>query len=195
MAKMSEIQLGPSVPQRGGSVSRIVARTLMRISGWRFEGEMPDVGKAVVIVAPHTSNWDFLVGVMAKFSLGLDISWLGKDTLFRRPFGGVMRWLGGLPVDRRQAGGVVAQCVEEFRRRNRLLLGLSPEGTRSQVHRWKTGFYHIASGAGVPIVLVSFDYRRRVVGLGPAIEPAGDIDGDLSRFQTHFAAVVPKRRL
>jgi 1-acyl-sn-glycerol-3-phosphate acyltransferase len=156
---------------------------------------MPDIAKAVVIVAPHTSNWDFIVGVTAKFALGLDISWLGKHTVFRRPTGGLMRWLGGIPVDRRQAQGVVRQCVEEFQRRSRLLLGLSPEGTRSQVQRWRTGFYHIALGAGVPIVLVSFDYARRVIGLGPVVEPSGRLDEDLERMQAHYQTVVPKRRL
>jgi 1-acyl-sn-glycerol-3-phosphate acyltransferase len=119
---------------------------------------MPDCGKLVIIAAPHTSNWDFVFGMTGAFALGLELHWMGKHTLFKPPLGGVMRWLGGLAIDRRAAHGVVEQVADEFARRGQLLLVVTPEGTRSKVERWKTGFWHIARAAGVPILLGGLDY-------------------------------------
>ncbi len=161
--------------------------------GWRFAGGIPNVSKAVVIVAPHTSNWDFLLGIAGVFAVGVRFSFLGKHTLFRGISGVFMRWLGGIPVDRRASSGVVDQTVDLFNNRDWLLLGLSPEGTRSRVDRWRTGFYHIANGAGVPIVPVSFDYSTRVIHFGQALMPSGDMGNDLAALKVFFVGVTGRR--
>ncbi len=185
--------VGDKLPKRGNRLSRALARMGMTATGWSFEGAFPDIPKAVIIVVPHTSNWDFLVGIFAVFALGIRASFLGKHQLFRWPIGWLMRWLGGIPVDRRASGGVVEQIVERFRCADRLLLGMSPEGTRKRVARWKTGFYRIAVAAGVPILPVSFDYSRRVVRLGNGFIPTGDMARDLEELGHFFSDVVGRR--
>jgi 1-acyl-sn-glycerol-3-phosphate acyltransferase len=146
---------------------------------WRIEGEIPDLAKMVIIAAPHTTNWDFVVGIAAKLALGLEVLWLGKDTLFRFPLGVLMRRLGGLPVDRTASHGVVDAIVREFETRDPRIIGLAPEGTRKRVTRWRTGFYHIARGAGVPIVTVALNWDARALQLGAPFTTTGDVDADL----------------
>jgi 1-acyl-sn-glycerol-3-phosphate acyltransferase len=161
-------------PRSGTRISRALGRWLLALLGWRVEGRLPQQAKFVIVVAPHTSNWDFLIGLFAKFALGLRASWLGKHTLFRFPLGPVLRWLGGEPVDRSAPQGTVGTAIEHFRSRPQWVLALSPEGTRRPVPVWKTGFQRIAAGAGVPIVPVWLDYRSRTVGIGAPIAPAAD---------------------
>jgi 1-acyl-sn-glycerol-3-phosphate acyltransferase len=158
------------------------------------EGSFPDTDKAVIIVAPHTSNWDFLVGMAVVLALELRTSWLGKHTIFKPPFQGLLRWLGGIPVDRRSRNGVVGDCVEAFAAAPALLLALSPEGTRKGVSQWKTGFHLIACGAGVPIIPASLDYRTHVVRLMPAFRPTGDLEVDLPALQALYADVEGLRK-
>ena len=153
---------------------------------------MPDEPKLVAIVAPHTSNWDFPLGLLVKWALGLRASFLGKHTLFRAPLGWLMRRWGGIPVDRRSANNVVSQMVDEFRRRKALLLVIAPEGTRKHVADWKTGFYHIADGARVPIVCVAFDWGRRVIRFGPTVWPSGDVDREVTELRRTFDGVRGK---
>lgn len=186
-------ELGPNVPRQGGALTAAVGRLALRLVRWRFEGGVPDVARAVLIVAPHTSNWDFPLGLAVKFALRLRVNWLGKHTIFRHGLGHVWRPLGGIPVDRRAAAGVVSQVLAEFRRRDRLLLGVAPEGTRKQVPQWKSGFYRIAQAAGVPIVPVAFDYSRRVIVFFPLFEPTGDYDADLARLQSLYSAAMAYR--
>lgn len=155
-----------------------------------MEGGLPDVPKCVLIVAPHTSNWDFTLGVAVVFALEMRASWLGKHTLFKAPFQGFLRWLGGIPVDRRASHGVVGDCVQALQDAPALLLALSPEGTRKGVSRWKTGFWHIASQAGVPIVPVSLDFREHVVRFMPPFRTSGDLEADLALLQGGFRGVV-----
>jgi 1-acyl-sn-glycerol-3-phosphate acyltransferase len=186
-------RLGPSVPKRGNLFSRSVARSLWSLTGWHIGGEVPDISKAVLIVAPHTSNWDFLIGVLAMFVLGIRVSFLGKHTLFRWPLGPIMRWLGGLPVDRRSSSGVVQQIVDTFDHRDSLFLTLTPEGTRGAVQQWKTGFYHMARQAKVPILPVSFDYGRRRITFGELVSPSGDLESDLPAIRRLFERVNGKR--
>ncbi|HEY0928635.1 MAG TPA: lysophospholipid acyltransferase family protein [Gemmatimonas sp.] len=131
---------------------------------------MPDLPQFVVIVAPHTSNWDFIIGLAAKWALGFGSSWWGKASLFRPPLGWFMRAIGGIPIDRRAKTNVVEQTIAEFRAHPQFVLTLAPEGTRKQVTAWKSGFWHVAQGAGVPICCVAFDWGRRVVRLGPTTE-------------------------
>ena len=145
-------------PHRGSRIGPALARRLLALSGWRMTGALPPCPRFIVIVAPHTSSWDFIAAVVAMLVTDLRISWLGKHTLFRFPLGLLLRWLGGEPVDRSAAGATVRTAIEHFRTRQEWVLGLSPEGTRRRVDQWKSGFHRIAVGAGVPIVPVWIDY-------------------------------------
>ncbi len=185
--------LGPNVPQRGNAFSRGVGRLGMTLMGFRFEGSIPDVPRLVMIVAPHTSNWDFLVGLFAKLALGLRGRFIGKHTLFRGPFGWFLRWLGGIPVDRRAPGGIVESATLAMRAAERLYLVIAPEGTRKKAPTWKSGFYRIAQGAGVPILPVAFDYGRREIAFAPLFQPTGDYEADLPILRAAFHASMAYR--
>ena len=165
--------------RRNAPVQRFIGRSVMRLSGWRFAGELPDLPKFVIAVAPHTSNWDFVIGVMTLFSLDIKLNFIGKHTLFRGMFGRWLRSLGGIPADRTKANGLVGDVVDAFNANDRLIVALSPEGTRTLAKGFKTGFLHIAVGANVPIVLAYFDFPNRTVGFGPLFTPTGDIERDL----------------
>ena len=183
----------PSIPATRGVVLRAFARWVLARRGWRAEGALPDERKLVAIVAPHTSNWDFVLGLFTKWALGVRVSFLAKHTIFWPPLGWLMRRWGGIPVDRRSANNVVSQMVDEFARKDALLLVIAPEGTRKQVVSWKTGFYHIAEGAGVPIVCVAFDWGRKVVRFGPTVHPNGDEAQQLSDLRASYEGVRGKR--
>jgi len=154
--------------------------------GWRIEGTLPHLPKFVLIVAPHTSNWDFFVGVLAMFALDLRASWLGKHTIFRFPVAPVLRWLGGEPIDRAVEHGTVGVAIRHFRERPSWILALSPEGTRRPVPHWKTGFHRIAFGAGVPIVPVWFDYQSRSVGIGPPFQAGPSEPADVVSLRRYY---------
>ena len=178
------IPLAPeALRQRRNAFVRALGRAYFRLSGWRVEGALPEVPKLVAIVAPHTSNWDFPLGLCLLFAMELRASWLGKHTLFNGPFGGILRRLGGIPVDRSAPQGLVGECVQAFQAREALLLALAPEGTRKGVSRWRTGFYQIAAGAGVPILPVAFDYATHRIHLHPPFQPTGDAEADLAALQ------------
>jgi 1-acyl-sn-glycerol-3-phosphate acyltransferase len=191
--RMHVPELDPSVPSRGNVFSRTLGRTALGLSGWRMEGMLPPLPKFVVIVAPHTSNWDFFVGIGAVFALGLRISFLGKDSLFRGLQGPIMRWLGGIAVDRSVSRDRVAEMVEVFRSRDRLVVGVTPEGTRKKVADWKTGFYHVAKGANVPILPVAFDYSRKKIIFFPAFTPTGDAKRDIEFLKGLFQPAMARR--
>jgi len=181
---------GNAIPKRGNILTKAIARFWLFVFGWRFEGKLPNVAKAVVIAAPHTSNWDFLLGMAVIFAVGADIKWLGKHTFVHGPFSGILRWLGGISVDRRAPQGMVGQTIAEFARRDKLLLGLAPEGTRKKVERWKMGFYYIAEGAGAPILPIYFDYGRKVVGFGQPVLPSGDVAADMEKIRSVYEGVT-----
>ena len=166
---------------------RLFGRTYLRLSGWKVEGAFPETSKFVAIVAPHTSNWDFPLGLALMFATSLRVSWLGKHSIFKAPFRTFLLRLGGIPVDRRASNGVVGDCVRAFHAAPALLLALAPEGTRKGVSRWKSGFHAIAAGAGVPILPVAFDYRDHVVRLLPLFRPSGNLDLDLPQIQALFS--------
>lgn len=186
-------RLGAAVPRRGSAAIRSLGRLVLRLLGWRVEGVIPDLPKFVIAVAPHTSNWDFVVGVAAMFALDLDLAFLGKHTLFRGPLAPVLRWMGGIPVDRSSPHGVVSESARAFQHVDRRILALAPEGTRKGASRFRSGFLHIARAAHVPVVLAALDYEARVVRIGPQVEPSEDVDADLRRIEAHFAAVKGKR--
>ena len=168
----------------------LLGRTMLRLGGWRFEGEVPDIPKLVIAVAPHTSNWDFVVGMFTMFALDLDLSFLAKHTLFRnRASAAFFRWLGGIPVDRTAAHGVVGDAVQSFEHADRRLLVVAPQGTRRRVEHFKSGFLHIARGARVPVLFATLDYGRRVVRLGPWFEPGEDVDAERRRCEDFYANV------
>jgi 1-acyl-sn-glycerol-3-phosphate acyltransferase len=163
-----------------------------RLRGWKVEGTAPYPRKFVVIAAPHTSNWDFVYFLGGASGLNLDLSFMGKDSLFRWPIGGTMRELGGIPVDRSRSNNVVDAMAEEFSRRDEFMLTIAPEGTRGKARQWKTGFYHIAMRAQVPMVCGMMDYRRKVVALGPAFMPTGDYEQDMRKLASIYSACSPK---
>ena len=185
--------LGDQIPLRGSRMMKAVGHGLLRFMGWRVEGEVPNLPKFVVAVAPHTSNWDFVVGVAAMFALDLRIAFLGKHTLFRWPFGALMRWFGGIPVDRASSHGVVGDSIAAFSRMERRILAIAPEGTRRQVAHFKSGFLQIARGAQVPVLLASLDYAARAVRFGPTFTPGEDIEAERRRTEAFFATVRGKR--
>lgn len=158
----------------------------LRVIGWRIVGKPTHAARFVLCGAPHTSNWDFPLMLMVMLKLGVDVHWMGKDGLFRFPFGWLMRWLGGIPIDRSKNNNTVVQMVEVFNRATELVVLIPPEGTRAHAQRWRTGFYHIAYGAKVPIQLGYLDAATRTAGFGPAFEPSGDIDRDLPQIQAFF---------
>jgi len=183
----------PGVPVRGNGLTRWLGRQLLRFSGWRVAGRFPDSGKILIIVAPHTSNWDFLTGIQAVFALGLDAHWMAKHSLFDTALGPLLRWLGGIPVNRQAPQGAVEQVVDRFQSSRRLMLAITPEGTRKKVERWKSGFYRIARQARVPLVPVSIDYRRKVVEIHDPFPVSGDYAADLPAIQGIYDHVTPKR--
>jgi len=164
-------------------------RLFLKAFGWKVIGDFPKDAKFVAIAAPHTSNWDFPVFMAAVGYLRLHISFLGKHTLFKGPLGWFFYWLGGIPVVRegKSAADVVDRAVEEFEKRDRLILGLAPEGTRSKVTKWKTGFYRIAVQAGVPILPAYLDASIKEIGFGDLFYPTGDMEADLKALQAFYA--------
>lgn len=164
-----------------------IARGFLAATGWRAEGPRPDPDRYVLIAAPHTTNWDFPYLLAFATVFDLDISWMGKSSLFRPPFGRIMRALGGIPIVRHQRGNLVAAMTAAFDERERLGLVVPAEGTRAYVDYWKSGFYHIARSAGVPIVPSYLDYARRRGGFGPAFHPTDDLVADMDRLRTFYA--------
>ncbi|MFT5579519.1 MAG: 1-acyl-sn-glycerol-3-phosphate acyltransferase, partial [Paraglaciecola psychrophila] len=155
-----------------------LSRLIMKAVGWKIGGQRPTLKKYVLLAAPHTSNWDFILIVMVAFRLQLDVHWMGKKSLFFFPFARIMLWLGGIPIDRTQTNDVVTQVVEQFQSNDELIVLIPPEGTRSKVSRWKTGFYHIAMNAQVPLVLGFVDAGTKTIGFGPGFIPTGNIEQD-----------------
>lgn len=170
---------------------RGLSRGLLRLRGWQVLGSLPpEAAKCVMIGAPHTSNWDLPYTLMIAFCLQLRIRWLGKASLFRGPFGPVMRWLGGIPVDRSKSNNAVATAAATIAAaQGPLQLVIAPEGTRGKAGEWKTGFYFIAQQARVPIVLAYIDYPRKVGGLGPMYMPTGDLEQDLVEIKRFYAGI------
>lgn len=165
---------------------RGLARLLLKVAGWTCENEKPGADRYVAVMAPHTSNWDFLYFLAAALVFRLEVRWLGKDALFAGPLGPVMKWFGGVPVNRGAAKDIVPDAVAFLRSGQKAALAIAPEGTRSSVMRWKTGFYRIAVEADVPILLSWLDYPSKTAGLGPLFQPTGDMEVDLQTIQDFY---------
>lgn len=165
---------------------------LLKISGWRTEGKLPDIPKFVMIAAPHTSNWDFPIMMSIAFKLKGKLYWMGKEALFRKPFNGLFKWLGGIPIDRSRSNNVVRQMIDKFAAMDKLILTIPPSGTRKKVDKWKSGFYHIAAGANVPVVLGFLDFRRKTGGIGPVMTITGDMEQDMTAIRSFYADIEGK---
>jgi 1-acyl-sn-glycerol-3-phosphate acyltransferase len=182
-----------SYARRGGVITKALGRFLFRAAGWKFAGRLPDVPKVVVAVAPHTTNWDFVLGVLTLWSLDVKVAFLGKHTLFKGAFGRWMRSLGGIPVDRNAPHGVVGEAVAAIRAAEKMIFALSPEGTRQLDKGFRSGFLHIAHGANVPILLTYFDFEHKTLGFGPLIETTGDMEADMKRVVEFFRPIKGKK--
>lgn len=159
----------------------------MRLAGWRIDGKLPDIPKFVLIGAPHTSNWDFILFLGVIFSLRANVRFMGKAELFRFPVGWFFRYCGGVPVDRKKSTGLVEQMVQACQAAERFILVIAPEGTRHSVAEWKRGFYHIAKKAGIPIVIAVVDGKHKTVRLGQVFHPTDDMEADMKTIKGFFA--------
>lgn len=176
----------PTLRQRG-------ARALLAAFGWREDITWPTVPRCVIIVYPHTSNWDFVMGYLAKMAAALPAHFIGKHTLFRWPFGGLMRRLGGIPVRRGESAGFIPQLAAEMAARPWMWIALAPEGTRAYTDHWKSGFYRLARAADVPVGLAYIDYAHRRVGLQTFLKMTGDEEADLAAIRAVYAGKRGKR--
>jgi len=189
---MDASTLPERIPRRGSAFARWLGRTILRTYGWQIVGDLPNIPKFVIAIAPHTSNWDLVIGASVMFALDINLAFFGKHTIFVWPFSTVLRWMGGIPVDRASAQGVVAESVRAFREAGERVLVIAPEGTRKRVEHFRLGFLHIARGAGVPVVLVALDYAAKRALLGPTIEPGPDLEADRERIEAHFRPIRGK---
>lgn len=181
--------------RRPSILSRALRAALMwfyRTQGWTVVGEIPEPRRFIIIAAPHTSNWDFIYYIGLTQSLNITPHFMAKTSLFRWPLRNFMLDMGGVPVDRTKGGNYVQAMIDEFAKRNSFMLTIAPEGTRDAVRKWKTGFYHIAVGANIPLVVGMMDYAKKTGGLGPMIWPTGDYDADMAKVAEIYATVTPK---
>lgn len=185
--------LGSLVPRRGGKIAPPIASVLLKMTGWRIVGEIPNVSQAVVLALPHTSNIDGAYAIPSLFALDLKISIMGKHTLFKVPLlGHLLRWVGIVPINRGEKGSVLQASIDQFKSGEPLFLGLSPEGTRKYTDKWKTGFYYLAVGANVPILPVALDYNTKEIRFLAVVYPTGDIEADLPKIYNQYRGVLPR---
>jgi 1-acyl-sn-glycerol-3-phosphate acyltransferase len=173
-------------------VRKLIARAFLRVTGWQPEGERPSAPRFVLIAAPHTSNWDLAYLLAFAEIYDLQISWMGKHQIFRWPFGGLFRALGGIPIRRTERADRVGAMAKEFTERDSFALVVPAEATRARTPHWKSGFYHIARRAEVPIVLGFLDWRRRRGGFGPALRVTGDVKQDMDKIRAFYADKIGK---
>ena len=169
-----------------------ISHLILKIAGWRVVGTLPHSTRFVIIAAPHTSNWDFPLMLLISFAMEMKVNWMGKDAIFRKPFKGFFKWLGGIPIDRSSNNNVVQQSIDTLTHNENLALIVPPSGTRQRVTRWKTGFYHIANGAKVPIALGFLDYQKKIGGIGPHLVPQGNLAVDMEIISKFYAQVTGK---
>jgi 1-acyl-sn-glycerol-3-phosphate acyltransferase len=178
-------------------IFRLISNMIMRSVGWRVDGKLPDIPKFIIVGAPHTSNWDFVLFLGIIFHLKADARYMGKAELFRPPHGWFFYWCGGIPVDRRKSTGLVDQMVDVCNRSEKFILVIAPEGTRHHVTEWKRGFYHIAKNANIPIVMAKVDGRQKIAHVGEVFHLTEDAEADMRSIQEVFAGlegINPKRK-
>jgi len=179
------------------TIFHYLARFFMRLFGWHIDGKLPDISKFILIGAPHTSNWDFVLFLGVVFTLRVNVHFMGKAELFRSPLAWFFRYCGGIPVDRKKSTGLVEQMVKVSNESENFILTITPEGTRHQVVEWKRGFYHIAKEAGIPIVIAVVDGKHKTVRIGQVFHLTEDVEADMKAIQGYFTGVVginPRRK-
>lgn len=184
--------LGDKLPKGGNFLTRQIGRAIFRISGWRVEGEFPNRGKAIVALVPHSSNIDFFLTIAFLWATGMKASFLIKHTVFWYPLGNIIRALGGIPVDRSQQNGLITDVTRQFQEKSKLILGITPSGTRRPVNEWKDGFARIAAAAKVPVVPAVLNYRTKTVRLAPLIEGVTEIQQIMHRVRAEAASGMPR---
>ena len=193
LPKLSKKQLGSLVPKRGNKIAPVIASAMLKAAGWRTVGEIPNISQAVVLALPHTSNIDGVYAIPSLFALDLKISIMGKHTLFKVPvFAQLLNWIGVIPIDRSDKGSVLQASIDKFKTGKPLFLGLAPEGTRQYTETWKSGFYYLAVGAGVPILPVAMDYKTKEIRFMSLVYPSGDIEADLPKIYAQYKGVIPR---
>ena len=175
------------MPRREGRFAKWFGLKMLKLMGWKVAGEIPDIKKCMIAVAPHTSNWDFVVAMLALMAVDVKANWMMKKEAFFWPFKGLFMSLGGMPTDRSAPGGVVGQIAEEYSKRESLWVGITPEGTRSKVEKWKTGFLRIAHEADVPVLLAGWDFPSKTMKFGKLFYPTGDHEKDINEIYQYFA--------
>lgn len=195
-ARMGRVLPLPALAPRVGrsALLRWMGRSILKLGGWRMEGEFPNVPKLVLIGAPHSSNWDGIWGFAALLAMDLDLRVLGKKELFWGPMAWLMRLLRVIPIDRKAPGGFVAQSIDTMNAAGQLWIGLAPEGTRKQVKDWKNGFWKLARGADVPVVMAYFHYPDKVIGIGPTLNMSADAEADMARIRQWYRPWMGKNR-
>jgi 1-acyl-sn-glycerol-3-phosphate acyltransferase len=184
--RIDALPLPPEMPQFRQNAWRRLCGWILQRCGWRLLGRFPHEPRVVLIAAPHSSWWDGVWSLLLKIALGADISFMAKRELFRGPLGWALRRLGGIPIERTAAHGLVEQTIERFRANPRLWFGIAPEGTRKRVGRWKTGFWHIAHAVDAPILPVYFDYPSKTIGIGPLFHAGADMHADLAALHAFY---------
>ena len=179
-------------PQKCSSLVRLIGRVFMLLAGWKVEGRIPSRNKVIIIAAPHTTNWDFVYLLGAAFQLGLSVKWLGKKSLFSFPFSWFMKRLGGVAVDRGKSSGMVDQVSEAILRVSKISLVVPPSGTRGRTDYWKSGFYHIAKSANVPLICGYLDYEKKIAGLGPCFFVSNSVKDDMNKLRDFYKDKVGK---
>ena len=172
---------------------QFLASAFLKLFGWDAVQGLPKFKKYVLIGAPHTSNWDFVLAMLVALAIGLRFKWLGKHTLFKNPFGYVLKFFGGIPIDRTIHSSVIERVAEMFNNSERLVIAITPEGTRSKTEFWKSGFYYIALNAKVPVAFAFLDYENKKIGVGDHFIPCGDIDADMQIIRNFYSGIKGKR--
>ncbi|MCD4801370.1 MAG: lysophospholipid acyltransferase family protein [Anaerolineales bacterium] len=186
---MNKLLLAPLLVNK---LQSFIGLCFLKLTGWEAVGNVPDTPKFVMLLAPHTSNWDLFYILVILYSFGIKFSWFGKKEIFRWPVGGFFKWLGGIPINRGLRKNIVQQTVEIIQAREQIIVGISPEGTRSNTKYWKTGFYYIANQAQVPIVFAFLDYGRKIGGLGPSLTPTGDFEEDMKTIRHFYSGITAR---
>ena len=172
---------------------QFLASALLKLFGWDAVQGLPKFKKYVLIGAPHTSNWDFVLAMLVALAIGLRFKWLGKHTLFKNPFGYVLKFFGGIPIDRTIHSSVIERVAEMFNNSERLVIAITPEGTRSKTEFWKSGFYYIALNAKVPVAFAFLDYENKKIGVGDHFIPCGDIEADMQIIRNFYSGIKGKK--
>lgn len=188
-------KLPSQVPQRGSTLSRAAFKQLYLRQGWSFEGEFPNFPKAVAIVSPHTSNYDGLYAFLAMLGIGIEVTIFGKDSLFKSPLKHLLKWIGVIPVKRDTPQGLTQQIVQAIHERDKIWVAMAPEGTRKSAKKIRSGFYHIALGANIPVVMFAFDYDHKVIRCLGSIEMTGDYESDLHKILEYYRGKISPKNI